>query len=190
MGVGPTHCIRRDPSGIPPDLVYGPGGPELVPAPPFTFVQEHLTGSQPCVGVRDARGRLWRAKWGDGARPETFAVRFAHACGYFAEVTHFVSSGTIDGATRLARAAHYVDSKGRFVDARFELEDLRGAALGVLLRVATDIAVDHVRWLCPYLGRLTEMRLRDGLVVSGATPDDAALFSRALLDRIAQLQAI
>ena len=270
-----------------------------MPAPPFTFVQEHLTGSQPCVGLRDARGRLWRAKWGDEARPETFAVRFAHACGYFAEVTHFVSSGTIDGATRLARAAHYVDSNWRFVDARFELEDhavrmlfdehswawndnpfvgtpqltglkvlvmllsnwdtkdLRDAASNTAIfevrrsascyevrylisdwgttlgrwgstflsrtrwdpaafadqspsfvagvhsgmvqfayegrrteDVASDIAVDHVRWLCPYLGRLTEMRLRDGLVVSGATPDDAALFSRALLDRIAQLQAI
>lgn len=297
VGVAPKQCIWQDPSSVPPDLVYGPGGRDFVPTPPFTFVQEHLTGSQPCVGVRDARGRLWRVKWGNEARPEAFASRFAQACGYFAEVSHFISSGTLEGATSLARAAHYVDSEGRFVEARFELEDPTvrmlfneyswawddnpfvgtpqltglkvivmllsnwdtkdrrdaasntaifevrrspscyevrylvsdwGAALGrwgntflTLTRwdpdgfaeqtpsfvggtdgamvqfgyegrrteyIARDIPVDHVRWLCPYLGRLTETQLRDGLVVSGATPDEAAVFARALLDRIAQLR--
>ena len=299
VGVAPKHCIWQDPSGAPPDLVYGPGGRDYVPAPPFTFVEEHLTGTQPCIGVRDAHGRLWRAKWGNEARPETFAVRFAHACGYFAEVTHFVSSGTIEGATRLARAAHSVDSKGQFAEARFELEDRAvrmlfnehswawddnpfvgtpqltglkviamllsnwdtkdrrdaasntaifelwrsascyevrylvsdwGATLGrwgtsflPLTRwdpaafaeqtpsfvagvrggmvefayegrrtedVARQIPVDHIRWLCPYLRRLSQTRLHDGLVVSGATPDEAAVFAQALLDRIAQLREV
>jgi hypothetical protein len=91
------HRIWHEPSHADAgDLRFGPGGPDGVPKPPFEFVEEHLTGSQPCVAVRDARGRLWRVKWGHEARPESFAVRIAWACGYFAEVTHYLPAGTIN----------------------------------------------------------------------------------------------
>jgi hypothetical protein len=73
--------------------------------------------------VRDAHGRLWRVKWGHEVKPETFAVRLAWACGYFAEVTHYVAEGRIEGATGLGRARDCLDDDGRFHDARFELED-------------------------------------------------------------------
>ena len=90
------HRIWRDPGDAAQlDLVHGPGGPDHVPVPPFRFFEEHGTGTQPCLSVHDARGRRWRAKWGHEARVETFAVRLASACGYFAEITHFVASGTI-----------------------------------------------------------------------------------------------
>src|SRR6185436_17972883 len=79
------HRIWREPSlAESRDLRYGPGGPDGVPRPPFRFVEEHLTGSQPCIAVRDARNRLWRVKWGHEAKPEAFAVRFVAALGYFA----------------------------------------------------------------------------------------------------------
>jgi hypothetical protein len=119
------HVIWRDPGAVEAlDLRYGPGGIEFVPLPPFRFLEEHTTGSQPCVSVSDARGRRWRIKWGHEARVESFAVRFASACGYFAEVTHFVSSGAIDGVPALARASQCIElPDGRFVDARFELDD-------------------------------------------------------------------
>ena len=118
------HRIWREPTADDlTDLRYGPGGPDLVPAPPFTFVSEHLTGSQPCVAVVDGRGRRWRVKWGHEARPESFAVRLAHACGYFVEVTHFVEHGRIDGATGLTRARNCIAEDGGFAEARFELED-------------------------------------------------------------------
>src|SRR6185503_20146501 len=42
------------------DLRYGPGGADGVPVPPYQFVEEHLSGSQPCIAVRDGRNRLWR----------------------------------------------------------------------------------------------------------------------------------
>jgi hypothetical protein len=118
------HRIWHEPdvSG-PADLRFGPGGREAAPAPPYAFVEEHARGSQPCVAVRDARSRLWRVKWGHEVRPESFAVRFAWSCGYFAEVTHYVAEGRIEGAANLARARNCVDQDGRFVDARFELED-------------------------------------------------------------------
>ena len=118
------HRIWRRPGDADlADLRFGPGGADGVPVPPFTFVEEHLIGSQPCVAVRDSRGRLWRVKWGHEAKPESFAVRFASALGYFAEVTHYVASGTIDGATALSRARNCVAEGGIFEEARFELED-------------------------------------------------------------------
>jgi hypothetical protein len=105
------------------DLRYGPGGAAYVPEPPFEFVEELLTGSHPGVSVRDRRRRLWRVKWGAEAKPEAFCVRFAAACGYFAEVTHYVASGRIDGVHGLTRARPMVGEDGSFTDARFELED-------------------------------------------------------------------
>jgi hypothetical protein len=118
------HRIWREPSAADlSDLRFGPGGKHGAPEAPFTFVEEHFSGSQPCVAVRDARGRLWRVKWGHEAKPESFAVRLAWALGYFAEVTHYVPAGMIDGATNLQRSRACVDASGSFTEARFELED-------------------------------------------------------------------
>ena len=118
------HRLWRDPNDEPLDPVHGPGGSDGAPAPPYQFVAEHTSGSQPCVSVRDARGRRWRVKWGDEVRSETFAVRFAWACGYFAEVTYFIPQGTIEAAAGLGRARAFIEAEtGTFRDARFELDD-------------------------------------------------------------------
>jgi hypothetical protein len=122
--VATRHRIWRDPGAIERlDLAAGPGGPDHRPAPPFTFIEEHGDGSQPCVSIRDARGRRWRVKWGHEVSCETFAVRFASAIGYFAETTHRVDSGTIAAAGPLSRARGSIAADGRFSDARFELDD-------------------------------------------------------------------
>ncbi len=119
-----VHLIWRDPGAIEQlDLWHGPGGAELEPRPPFRFLEEHLSGSQPCVSVVDARGRRWRVKWGEEVRSENFAVRLVWACGYFSEVTYFVPSGTIEGAADLQRAASCIAKDCSFTEARFELED-------------------------------------------------------------------
>lgn len=118
------HRIWREPTLADlSDLRFGPGGPYGAPRPPFQFVEEHFTGSQPCIAVRDGNDRLWRVKWGHEAKPEAFAARFAWALGYFAEVTHFVQHGTIEQAVDLQRGRHSVGEDGTFRDARFELED-------------------------------------------------------------------
>jgi hypothetical protein len=118
------QLIWRDPGDISMlDLGDGPGGPAGAPAPPFRFIEEHTSGTQPCVSVKDARGRRWRVKWGNEVRSENFAVRLAWACGYFAEITYFVHSGTIEGAAELQRASECIDENCAFVDARFELDD-------------------------------------------------------------------
>jgi len=119
------HRIWRDPGAVEAlSLVHGPGGAGHAPVAPFTFLEEPASGSQPCLSVRDARGRRWRIKWGHEARVETFAVRLAWACGYFAEITHFLPSGVIDGVPVLGRARNCVEGEdGRFIDARFEADD-------------------------------------------------------------------
>jgi hypothetical protein len=118
------HAIWRDPGDVARlDVVNGPGGPGGAPVAPFRFVEEHTTGSQPCISVKDARHRLWRVKWGNEVRSENAAVRLAWACGYFAETTYFIARGTISGATELQRARECIDNDCSFIDARFELED-------------------------------------------------------------------
>lgn len=116
--------LWRDPGDVAGlDLAAGPGGAAGPPSPPFRFLEEHLGGSQPCLSVIDSRGRRWRAKWGNEVHSETFAVRVAWACGYFAETTYFVAEGRIDEAHDLQRAGACLDDNCRFTSARFELDD-------------------------------------------------------------------
>src|SRR5829696_9771389 len=47
--------LWRDPGAVERlDFRGGPGGREREPRPPFRFVEEHDTGSNPCMTVRDA----------------------------------------------------------------------------------------------------------------------------------------
>jgi hypothetical protein len=114
-------AIWRDPGDVSRrDLGRGQGQP---PQPPFTFMEEHDTGSQPCVSVRDATGREWRVKWGSEVRTETFGTRLAWALGYFSEQTHFLPDGQIAGTRDLRRARNCIDEQQRFTEARFELSE-------------------------------------------------------------------
>jgi hypothetical protein len=114
-------AIWRDPGDVGSrDLGKGPG---LPPQPPFTFMEEHDTGSQPCVSIRDASGREWRVKWGSEVRTETFGTRLAWALGFFSEQTHFIDHGEIAGTSDLRRAKDSIDEHQRFTEARFELSE-------------------------------------------------------------------
>jgi hypothetical protein len=52
------------------------------------------------------------------------------------------------------------------------------------------ITVDHVRWLMPYLLRITPEQMHAGLKASGATEREAACWTSAIEERIRQLQAV
>ncbi len=54
--------------------------------------------------------------------------------------------------------------------------------------VAAGITTRDVRWLCGYLGRITDAQLVSALRASGASDDEAARFSAAIRKRIDQLQ--
>jgi len=118
--------IWRDPGLVERlDLAAGPGGQNGAPLPPLVFVAEHADGSQPCVSVRDARGRTWRVKWGVEVQAESLATRLAWAAGYFVETTYYVREGRIEGSLALQRAADCIDGGGAFSHARFELDEER-----------------------------------------------------------------
>jgi hypothetical protein len=124
----PIHSVDaviwRDPGSVEDlDLGAGPAGPDGDPAPPFAFIEEHLTGSRPCVSVRDRRGRKWRVKWGNEVQVEALATRLAWAAGYFVETTCYVREGRIADVPALQRAAANIDHAGSFRDARFELDE-------------------------------------------------------------------
>jgi hypothetical protein len=117
-------ALWRDPGALTAaEVGAGPCGAGGEPAPPFHFVEEHDTGSQPCVSVRDARARDWRVKWGPEVHTEVFGTRLAWALGFFAEQSYFVPSGRISGAGDLRRAKACVNERGEFTDARFELNE-------------------------------------------------------------------
>jgi hypothetical protein len=299
---GVRHRLWRDPGEVEAlDMTAGPGGREYIPRPPFQFIEEHAAGTQPSMSVHDAGGRRWRVKWGPEVPCETFAVRLVWACGYFAEITHRVASGRVEGAGPLTRAAECLDVHGAFADARFELDDpevlklfeehswswtdnpfvgtrelaglkillmllsnwdnkdqrdvARGSNTAIyVVRVArrkrdaqylivdwggsmgrwgntvvtrgrwdpagfaaqtphfvtgvsegyvrfgytgqrtfdarASITPDDVRWLCRYLGRITDDQFRDALRASGATPEEAESFTASLRSRVEQLRAV
>ena len=103
------------------DLANGVGGAARAPRPPFHFLEEDLSGSNPKIKLRDARGAQWSVKWGEEAKPEVFASRLAWACGYVAQPEYFVRDGKMIGMKRLKRPADLVQPDGTFQDARFQL---------------------------------------------------------------------
>jgi hypothetical protein len=295
------RVIWRDPGEVEQlDFRDGPGGSSGAPAPPFRFIEEHATGSNPCLSVRDGRGRTWRVKWGDEVKSETFAVRLVWAAGYFVETAYFVPEGVIEGATELGRARECIDEECRFREARFEHDEagvrkhfdehgwswddnpfvgtkqlnglkillmllsnwdnkdvrdvargsntaifehrladgtlearyliidwgatlgrwgvpgtrakwdcaafesqnqdfIRGVEGGVIrwgyIGQRTDeategIRVEDARWLYRYIGRVTDAQLREGMLASGATDEEAACFVRAIRARLEQLRRV
>jgi hypothetical protein len=123
-----TPVIWRDPGEIEKlDFVGGAGGRENAPKPPFAFLEENLSGSNPKVRVTDANGVKWSVKFGPEVHAEIFATRMAWAAGYFVEPAYFVASGKIDDLGKLTRAKDVIKPDGSFVNARFE----RGREKGV-----------------------------------------------------------
>ena len=108
------------------DLAGGIGGRDRAPRPPFTFIEENLSGSNPKVKVSDANGVEWTAKFGTEVNAETFATRLAWAVGYFVEPAYFVPSGKVEKLGPLERAKKYFQPDGSFADARFERRREKG----------------------------------------------------------------
>ncbi|MBV8858249.1 MAG: hypothetical protein JOZ96_19245 [Acidobacteria bacterium] len=94
-----TPVIWREPADVSAlDLLAGPGGEEMRPAAPFAFVGEEKGGFSKKYRVRDAKGRVWVAKVGVEAQPETAVTRLVWAAGYIPEVTYLAPCAKIEGA--------------------------------------------------------------------------------------------
>jgi len=112
----PTDMAARD-------LVYGSGGKEHAPAPPFTFLEEDMNGSQPKFDVRDANGTKWGVKLGPEAKPETAASRLVWAAGYFTTEDYFLHEIQVRNMPRhLKRKAgdKFIQPDGTVLDVRLK----------------------------------------------------------------------
>ncbi len=102
------------------DLIHGIGNAGTMPKAPFTFVKEDVSGTNPKIRVTDANGMTWNMKFDEEVHAEIAGSRFAWACGYMVEESHYVASGTVNGVTGLGRAKKFVGSNGSFSAAMFE----------------------------------------------------------------------
>ncbi len=123
--------LWRDPGTVEQlDLVGGAAGRQGVPKPPFTFIEESLSGTNPKVKIKDAKGVQWTMKFGSEVNAETFASRLVWAVGYFVEPAYFVPQGKVEGlaGTSFKRVKReQLDPKtGQFAEARFERQKDKG----------------------------------------------------------------
>lgn len=101
------------------DLLAGPGGEELKPQAPFNFVKEEKGGYSKKYRVRDAKGRVWVAKLGKEAQPETAVTRLVWAAGYVTEVTYLMPCVQIVNAPKPPKEDEQCEGKG-YANVRFE----------------------------------------------------------------------
>ena len=104
-----TPVLWRDPGNVSSrDLFHGAGGRAMRPdTRRLTFIEEEEGGYSKKYRVRDGRGRVWVAKVGKEAQPETAATRLLWAAGYLPEITYLAPRVTIPG-------------QGTFENVRFE----------------------------------------------------------------------
>ena len=80
------------------DLYNGPGGAEMRPdVSKVIFIEEEKQGHNKKFRIKDANGRVWVAKLGREAQPETAAVRLLYGLGYKTEINYLVPTITIPG---------------------------------------------------------------------------------------------
>ena len=123
--------LWRDPGVVEKlDLVGGAAGRAGTPKPPFTFIEESLSGTNPKVKVTDANKVQWTMKFGSEVNAEVFASRLAWAVGYFVEPAYFVASGKVEGVNgasfKRVKKDQLNPATGQFTDARFERQKDKG----------------------------------------------------------------
>jgi hypothetical protein len=101
------------------DLFYGDGGKDGQPVPPFKFISEATSGTNPKFDVQDADGKKWRVKLAEEARPEVVASRLLWAAGYYVNDDYLLHVATVRGLD-IKRGANLVHNGNQVIDARFE----------------------------------------------------------------------
>lgn len=102
------------------NLFYGPGGQAGQPRPPFRFIEEDRSGSNPKFVVMDSRGLRWKVKLGEEGKPETTATRLLWAVGYHSDINYYLPRVRVAALPELRRGQKYVSRDGTILGARFE----------------------------------------------------------------------
>ena len=80
------------------DLYEGPGSAAMRPdLSSIKFLKEEKKGHNKKFRISDGSGRIWIAKLGREAQPETAAVRILYGLGYKTEINYLVPTLTIPG---------------------------------------------------------------------------------------------
>ena len=120
---GPAVLWRSPEDIVSRNLLYGSGGEQDQPHPPFTFLNEDLDGTNPKFNVRDQNEVKWKVKLGAEARSETAASRFLWAVGYFTDEDYFISNTRVEEMPRhLKRGQNLVQPEGSLRNIRLERE--------------------------------------------------------------------
>lgn len=116
-----TPVFWQDPGDIGArDLFLGPGGEEMKPdLSSVTFIKDERGGHSTKYRVRDGAGRVWVAKLGDEAQPETAAVRLVWAVGYATEINYLYPCVHIKNAPPPRKKFEMCEGDG-FTNVRFE----------------------------------------------------------------------
>lgn len=134
------------------DLILGPGGSEMQPdLSQITFMKQETGGFSTKYRIKDGKGRIWVAKVGLEAQPETVAVRLLSAIGYVTEINYLVprltipSKGTFENARLEARPKNLErGKKWRWGSTPFEgTRQMRGLKLMMALINNWDMKTDN-----------------------------------------------
>jgi len=117
-----TPVLWQEPTDIASrDLLLGPGGEATKPdLTRVTFVRDQLGGGFSInYRVRDGAGKIWVAKLGKEAQPETASTRLLWAVGYMTEINHLVPCVPIQGAPEPRYKVKRCEGNG-FANVKFE----------------------------------------------------------------------
>jgi hypothetical protein len=124
LAAQPRALLWHDPGNIAAlDLGNAAGSNVAPPKPPFLFLREDSSGTQPKLFARDAAGATWNVKFGYEVHDEAFCWRIVRACGYFAEPSYFVPSGRFEDYRPIQRTWPTLHPDGTFTAARFQYRD-------------------------------------------------------------------
>ncbi|MGI9069049.1 MAG: hypothetical protein ACR2HX_21935 [Pyrinomonadaceae bacterium] len=117
-----TPVLWQEPTDIASrDLLLGPGGDTMKPdLSRVTFVRDQMGGGFSInYRVRDGAGKIWVAKLGKEAQPETASSRLLWAVGYKTEINHLVPCVQIQGAPEPRYKIKRCEGNG-FANVKFE----------------------------------------------------------------------
>ena len=110
-----TTVLWQEPTDIASrNLLLGPGGEAMKPnLSTVTFVRDDGGNYSTNYRIKDGSGRIWIAKIGKEAQPETAAVRLMWAVGYATEINYLVPCLVIPGAPEVKKGTfERCDNKG------------------------------------------------------------------------------
>src|ERR1700730_15809081 len=117
-----TPVLWQEPSDITSrDLFQGPGGEAIKPdLSRVTFIRDQMGGGFSInYRVHDGAGKVWVAKLGKEAQPETASTRLVWAVGYMTEINYLVSCVHIQGAPEPRYKVQRCEGNG-FANVKFE----------------------------------------------------------------------